>query len=161
MIFEQKSLPRKSFRSFSSLRFFFSKKDGILLNVIMTDNTNVDLKHALGPAPANQASSSSNNVNVHDNSSPRPLQFTPIPEAGPAPQGTADKSSRWTARDDVILADALIAQKSLGRSHNAVFTLDAWNEIVEQLKGSEIISGGAQKTMVQCKARWQRVRDNI
>ncbi|KAL5476603.1 hypothetical protein ACEPAI_3283 [Sanghuangporus weigelae] len=72
---------------------------------------------------------------------------------------TGDKSTRWSARDDVVLCDALIAQNEKGRSRNiAVFSLDAWEEVAEALKGSELISGGAVKTVAQCKARWQRLK---
>ncbi|OCB92264.1 hypothetical protein A7U60_g316 [Sanghuangporus baumii] len=71
-----------------------------------------------------------------------------------------DKSTRWSARDDVVLCDALIAQNEKGRSRNiaVVFSLDAWEEVAEALKGSELISGGAVKTVAQCKARWQRLK---
>ena len=70
----------------------------------------------------------------------------------------ADKATRWLPRDDVILADALVQQKNMGKNRDgAVFSMESWNQVAEQLKGSELTSGGGQKNVVQCKARWQRV----
>ena len=69
-----------------------------------------------------------------------------------------DKATRWLPRDDVILADALVQQKNIGKNRDgAVFSMESWNQVAEQLKGSELTSGGGPKNVVQCKARWQRV----
>ncbi|KAH8112641.1 Myb/SANT-like DNA-binding domain-containing protein [Phellopilus nigrolimitatus] len=96
-----------------------------------------------------------------------PPQFTPVPPPlsilanAPLREPTAqpsDKASRWTPRDDLLLADALVIQKSLGRNRDVVFTAEAWTAVAEHMKGSELMSGGAQKTVTQCKARWQRLK---
>ncbi|EJD07120.1 uncharacterized protein FOMMEDRAFT_165724 [Fomitiporia mediterranea MF3/22] len=89
------------------------------------------------------------------------LRFAPVPEPGTASQGAVnDKSSRWSARDDCVLCDALIEQMLLGRKNRdtAVFTLEAWNAVADRLRGSEAHSGGSEKTVTQCKARWQRLK---
>lgn len=73
-------------------------------------------------------------------------------------QDTSEKATRWLPRDDCLLADALVQQKNLGKHKDgAVFGMDTWNLIAEQLKGSELTSGGGPKNVTQCKARWQRV----
>lgn len=93
--------------------------------------------------------------------SAQPIHFAPIPEPQ-VQSSSSDKASRWSARDDVLLCDALISQKNQGKNRGtAVFTVDAWNTVNEQLKGTELVSGGAQKTVAQCKARWQRVSQSI
>ncbi|KAI5119961.1 hypothetical protein M0805_004341 [Coniferiporia weirii] len=69
-----------------------------------------------------------------------------------------DKASRWTPRDDMTLADALVEQKNLGGTRDAAFTSDAWAAVAACMEGSELVSGGARKTVTQCKARWQRLK---
>jgi len=69
----------------------------------------------------------------------------------------ADKTSRWTQADDLVLVDGLTQQKTIGQNHDSIWTPEAWAVVAEMLKGSELVSGGAQKTLQQCKARWQRV----
>ena len=98
-----------------------------------------------------------------DGPPPPPPQFFPHPDSVSSIAHhhgitSGDKSSRWSARDDVLLCDGLVRQQDLGRCRNvAVFSLDAWEAVAEALKGSEFVSGGAPKTVAQCKARWQRV----
>ena len=78
----------------------------------------------------------------------------------PPPSSSAsgsEKTSRWTQQDDLVLIEGLSQQKSLGQNHDSIWSADAWTAVADLLKGSEHISGGAQKTVQQCKARWQRV----
>ena len=88
--------------------------------------------------------------------------FSPIGDHhahnGSGSQDGPDKATRWLPRDDIILADSLVQQKNMGKNKDgAVFSMDTWNQVADQLKGSELTSGGGAKNVTQCKARWQRV----
>lgn len=69
-----------------------------------------------------------------------------------------EKTSKWTQQDNILLVNALVEQRDVGHGHGVIWTPEAWEAVAEALKGSELVSGGAQKTVRQCKARWQQVR---
>ncbi|KAL5525501.1 hypothetical protein ACEPAG_6837 [Sanghuangporus baumii] len=95
---------------------------------------------------------------------PQPLQFYPSADQVSAiafhhnaPEN--GKAVRWSLRDDILLCDALVHQHQMGRNRfNGVFQNDAWEEVAEAIKGSEVVTGGAPKNLAHCKARWQRLK---
>ena len=87
------------------------------------------------------------------------MQQTNMYEEQPA-QGVPrdyEKTSKWTHQDNIALVNTLVEQRDAGQGHGVIWTPEAWEAVAEALKGSELVSGGAQKTVRQCKARWQQV----
>ena len=67
------------------------------------------------------------------------------------------EETKWTGSDEKKLVTALKEAKLDGLQADSGFKPNAWTAVVTALKGSEITSGGSEKTVATCKSRWQRV----
>jgi hypothetical protein len=66
-------------------------------------------------------------------------------------------TSTWSRDDEATLVQTLKQQKELGNWGDNNPKKSAWTACETALAGSENISGGAAKTIVSIKNRWQRV----
>lgn len=72
--------------------------------------------------------------------------------------GGKDKAaSTWSADDQEKLVHALKKAKEDGKWGDNNPKEAAWTICVEELSGSEKVSGGVAKEAKACKRRWQRV----
>jgi hypothetical protein len=70
-----------------------------------------------------------------------------------------DKSSTtWRREDEATLVQILKQQKASGNWGDNNPKKVAWTACETALAGSEVMSGGAPKTLVSIKNRWQRVQ---
>jgi hypothetical protein len=78
-----------------------------------------------------------------------------------AKKDTEDTKSKasWTTADEATLVEEFKAQKSKGQMADSGWKPTAYTAVVEALKDSEKVSGGAPKTVGVVKARWQRVSE--
>ena len=64
----------------------------------------------------------------------------------------------WNADCDSILLDVLIKQQESGlQTSNGNFHTTAWTEAEKALSKTEMVTGGAPKTVSCCQNRWSAV----
>jgi hypothetical protein len=69
-----------------------------------------------------------------------------------------NRQTKWSRDDEAILVQTLRLQKASGNWRVTTPKKSAWAACEKALAGSEVVSGGASKTLVAIKNRWQRVR---
>lgn len=79
------------------------------------------------------------------------------PKAPPKPP----KQAKWSGEDDATLIQVLIEQQAAGNQSDNGWKSCVWQAAMEQLAGSELVSGGAPKTAKRCHGRWDKVRDTL
>lgn len=67
-------------------------------------------------------------------------------------------STTWRREDEATLVRTLKQQKTSGNWGDNNPKKVAWTACETALAGSEVLSGGAPKTVVSIKNRWQRVQ---
>ncbi|KAH8102343.1 hypothetical protein DFH11DRAFT_1779430 [Phellopilus nigrolimitatus] len=67
-------------------------------------------------------------------------------------------NSKWTSANEATLVSTLKKAKDDGLQSENGWKTQVWQLVIEALRGSEVISGGAPKGVSQGKSRWQRLK---
>ena len=67
------------------------------------------------------------------------------------------KQAKWSPDDDSVFVTLLTDQATEGKTSDNGWKSSVWTVAMVALKGSEILSGGAPKSVAVCACRWDKV----